>query len=152
MQLSRFTDYSLRVLLYTATHKDRLITLSEVSDFYDISLEHLRKVVHAMSRSGDLKTYRGKRGGFTLGRSTDQINVGAIVSQSEKQGDLIDCTGQQCKLNGHCSLQPILWEAKEAFIGVLEQYTLADLLNHKPMRDILIATDSRPLELTECLE
>jgi Rrf2 family nitric oxide-sensitive transcriptional repressor len=141
MQLSRFTDYSLRVLLYTAVHSDRLTTLAEVADFFDVSLEHLRKVVHAMSKSGDLKTYRGKHGGFTLGKPADEINIGKIIAQSEKQGNLIDCSGQHCRLDGQCSLQPILWEAKQAFMSVLERYTLADLLDHPEMRQTLIATD-----------
>jgi Rrf2 family nitric oxide-sensitive transcriptional repressor len=60
MRLSRFSDYAVRVLIYSAMQPERLVTLQEMSDFYGISLAHLRKVVHKLGKLGYLKTARGK--------------------------------------------------------------------------------------------
>ncbi|MCV6587507.1 MAG: Rrf2 family transcriptional regulator [Marinobacterium sp.] len=140
MQLSRFTDYSLRVLFYAATHTDRLCTLAEIAGYYDISIEHLRKVVHALARSGHLQTYRGKNGGIRLKMDPANINIGKIIAQTEGVTPLINCTAQQCCLTGICSLEQALAEAQNAFMTVLEKYTLADLLRHPQMTHQLIGS------------
>lgn len=140
MQLSRFTDYTLRVLFYVAVNNDRLTTLSEIAGFYEISVEHLRKVVHALSKSGYLDTYRGKKGGIKLAKAPEEINLGAVVSQSEGISPLVDCGGQACKLTGFCTLQQVFGEAQQAFMETLQRYTLADMLSNEAMRASLITT------------
>lgn len=138
MQLSRFTDYSLRVLLFVATNNDRRCQLTEIAAFYQISTEHLRKVVHALSKSGHLKTYRGKNGGITLGLQPNDINIGDIVEQSESDQPIINCATPVCILAGHCTLQPVILEAKQTFMDVLRRYTLADLLSNSELKRHLI--------------
>ncbi|MFB9887271.1 RrF2 family transcriptional regulator [Balneatrix alpica] len=144
MQLSRFTDYSLRVLFYVGTHNDRLTTLAEIADFYQISLEHLRKVVHNLSKAGYLATYRGKNGGIRLARPAQEINIGDVILASEGRTPLVDCAKQDCCLTYSCSLQPVLAKAQEAFISTLRQYTLASLLSTPAMQQELIRL--HPLE------
>lgn len=141
MQLSRFTDYSLRVLFYVAMNPDKLATLSEIAHFYDISLEHLRKVVHALGKSGHLETYRGKKGGIRLALAPEAINLGALIAQTEGTSPLVDCHRSPCRLASNCSLQSVLAEAQRAFFDSLSQYTLADLLSNQPMRERLIAVE-----------
>lgn len=141
MQLSRFTDYTLRVLFYTAVNNDRLTTLAEIAGFYEISIEHLRKVVHALSKSGYLKTFRGKNGGIRLAVSPEQINLGDVVAQSEGTKPLIDCIGQDCKLTGLCTLQSVFHEAQQAFMETLRKYTLAQMLDSPQLQSQLITTD-----------
>ena len=120
MQLSRFTDYTLRVLFYVASNNDRLVTLSEIAAYYEISVEHLRKVVHALSKTGYLDTYRGKNGGIKLAKPASEINLATIVTQAEGNEPLINCSQQKCCLTGFCSLQGVLAQAQKAFIAVLE--------------------------------
>ncbi|WP_027856059.1 RrF2 family transcriptional regulator [Marinobacterium jannaschii] len=141
MQLSRFTDYTLRVLFFAATNNDRLTTLSEIAAFYEISVEHLRKVVHALSKSGHLQTFRGKNGGIRLALPPEEINIGDVVAQSEGIAPLINCAEQSCRLTGFCSLQHALGRAQAAFMDVLREYTLAQLLSSPAMQQQLISTD-----------
>ena len=140
MQLSRFTDYTLRVLFYVATNDDRLVTLAEIAEYYGISIEHLRKVVHALAKSGYLATYRGKKGGIKLAKSTAEMNLAKIVSQTEGTQPLINCAQQKCRLTALCSLQTALAAAQKAFMQELERYTLEDLLNNDVMRSELISS------------
>ena len=139
MQLSRFTDYTLRVLFYVAIHNDRLSTLNEIADFYGISVEHLRKVVHALSKSGYLKTFRGKHGGIRLNLAPEAINIGQVVLQAEGAEPLIDCAGLDCTLTGVCNLQKTLAEAQSAFMAVLNRHSLADMLDNPAMQQRLIS-------------
>ncbi|MGD9859184.1 MAG: Rrf2 family transcriptional regulator [Marinobacterium sp.] len=140
MQLSRFSDYTLRVLFYAATHTDRLSTLSEIAGFYDISIEHLRKVVHALGKRGYLNTYRGKKGGVCLARPPEEINIGQVVADSEGTAPLVDCNSQPCRLAGQCTLQNALARAQQAFFDTLKEYTLADLLRNESMQARLIVS------------
>lgn len=139
MQLSRFTDYTLRVLFYVASNSDRLVTLSEIASHFEISVEHLRKVVHALSKSGYLATYRGKNGGITLAKQPQEINLATIVMQAEGDNPLINCAEQMCCLTGFCSLQGVLVQAQDAFISVLKNYTLDQLLENPLMQKNLIS-------------
>lgn len=140
MQFSRFTDYSLRVLFYVATHNDRLTTLSEIASFYGISVEHLRKVVHHLSKSGYLQTFRGKNGGIRLAHTPEEINIGEVVIQTEGDTPMVDCFAQDCRLTPCCTLQGMFKEAQEAFYAVLKRYTLAQALNNPTLRSQLIVT------------
>ena len=137
MQLSRFSDYSLRVLFFVAVNDGRLANLAEIAEFYGISLEHLRKVVHNLGKQGYLKTYRGKKGGFCLARPASEINLGELVATTEGRAPLIDCASQPCRLDRHCHLQAVLVEAQAAFFRVLEQYTLADLIADRQMQQLI---------------
>lgn len=141
MQLSRFTDYTLRVLFYTAVNNDRLTTLAEIAGFYEISIEHLRKVVHALSKSGYLQTFRGKNGGIRLAVAPEEINLGDVIAQSEGTNPLVDCMGQDCKLTGFCTLQSVFHEAQQAFMDTLRKYTLAQMLDNPQLQNQLITTD-----------
>ncbi|MGH8275818.1 MAG: Rrf2 family transcriptional regulator, partial [Steroidobacteraceae bacterium] len=73
MQLTRFTDYALRVLLFVGKQDGRMCTMGEIAAFYRISPEHLRKVVHRMAKLGYLSSTRGRGGGLTLGREPARI-------------------------------------------------------------------------------
>ena len=108
MRLSRFADYAVRVLIYSAMHPSRLVNLQELSDFYGISLAHLRKVVHKLGRLGYLKTARGKGGGLQLQRAVEEINIGAVVAELEGREPLLDCSGLSCVARPACGLPRVL--------------------------------------------
>jgi Rrf2 family nitric oxide-sensitive transcriptional repressor len=132
MQLSRFTDYSLRVLLYVAINDGRRSTLHEIAEFYPISVEHLRKVVHELSRSGYINTYQGKNGGMDLAKAPRSIAIGEVIKHFEGHSSFIDCDRLSCKLASVCTLKSVLMVGQEALYDKLNEYSLADLLESKP--------------------
>ncbi len=140
MQLSRFTDYSIRVLLYAAVNNQKLTTMSEISSFYQISMEHLRKVIHNLAKAEYIKTYRGKKGGFELLKSPDAISLGDLIALTEGVKPLIDCQSQQCCLDPFCTLKKVLNEAQQAFVYSLNNYSLKDLIDNPKMQSQLIST------------
>jgi Rrf2 family nitric oxide-sensitive transcriptional repressor len=135
MQLTTFSDYSLRVLMYLGLHGERLATIGEVARAYGVSENHLVKVVHHLAQRGYIETTRGKGGGMRLARPPDRINVGEVVRGTEENLTLVECFDRatsDCRIEPACVLKGILHRAVDAFFAALERYTLADLLVTKP--------------------
>lgn len=142
MQLTAYTDYSLRVLIYLGLHPDRLATISEIADAYRISRNHLLKVVHHLGQIGAIQTFRGKSGGIRLATEPEHLNIGAIVRQTEPHLDLLECFNiakDTCPITPACALKSILDQAKRSFLAVLDQYTLADVLKNRERLSELMA-------------
>lgn len=134
MQLTRYTDYSLRVLIYLAVHQEELATIEEISDAYGISKAHLMKVVHQLGRAGYLETVRGRGGGIRLARPPENIRVGEVVRHTEESMALVECFDPQtsrCRIEPACELRAALKKAIEAFLGTLDDYTVADLVGRR---------------------
>ena len=128
MQLSKFTDYSVRVLIYLATlEKDELTQISEVSEIYQISRNHLVKVVYKLGQIGLIETLRGKNGGFRLNADPKDLRVGALIRELEPL-EILNCSPLACNISGFCALSKYLVDAKERFLEELDQYTIADLV------------------------
>ena len=126
MQLTRYTDYSIRVLTHLSSFPDRLCCIADIAQAYQISHSHLMKVVQDLGRCGYLETVRGRNGGIRLGRPAAQINLGALVRHTEKHFDLVDCPS--CLIAPACQVTNVFAQATRAFLAVLDQYTLADML------------------------
>ena len=134
MQLTRLTDYGLRVLLFVGKQHDRVCTMREIARYHGLSQEHLRKVVHKLAILGYLNTSRGRNGGIMLGRDPAGIRIGDVVLALEADLSIVDCQALGCVLQGGCSLKTALDDAKRAFIATLNDVTLADLLSDSGMR------------------
>lgn len=130
MHITRYTDYSLRVLMYVALKGNEISTIREIADSYDISKNHLMKVVQELNTKGYLIALRGKNGGLRLNGRPEDINIGVLVRDTEQDLALVDCFmgGKGCVITPACHLKLVFAEALEAFFKVLDQYTLADLL------------------------
>lgn len=131
MQLTRYSDLSLRVLIYLAVRREGLATIDELASAYGISRAHLTKVVHQLGRGGFLETVRGRGGGFRLAREPEDIRVGEVIRYSEDKLDLVECfdpVRNRCCIAPACGLRGVLEEALGAFLETLDRYTLADLV------------------------
>lgn len=131
MRLTRYSDYSLRVLMYLGVRPGELATIDEISTAYGISKAHLMKVVHELGRAGYVETVRGRGGGLRLVQSLDAIRVGDVVRHTEGTMDLVECfdpATNTCRIESACSLRGVLEEALGAFLTTLDGYTLADLV------------------------
>jgi len=133
MQLTRFTDYSLRVLVFLGAYPDRLCTISETAEAYGISGNHLMKVVNRLSSGGYIETVRGKGGGMRLSRAPKMINIGEVVRHMEDRFDILECFNdkhQDCPLLPACTLKSVLVDAHRNFMATLDRYTLQDVLEN----------------------
>lgn len=147
MQLTTFSDYALRVLVYLALQPDRLATIAEIAESYKISENHLMKVVHHLAQEGHVETLRGKGGGLRLARKPEEIGIGQVIRGAEGGSGLLDCIGAKeviCCIQPSCRLIAILSEASAGMYAVLDKYTLADLLKPKGKLEKLLDTCAGP--------
>ncbi|TAN73067.1 MAG: Rrf2 family transcriptional regulator [Gallionella sp.] len=131
MQLTRFTDYSLRALMYLGERLDHLVTIREIAEAHDISENHLMKIVHKLAMLGYIETVRGKGGGMRLARPAGMINLGDVVRNTEESLDIAECFeagNSSCTLLSTCILKSILADAKKNFFATLDLYQLSDLI------------------------
>lgn len=145
MRLTTFTDYTIRVLICMGLQPGRLTTVAELAQRYDISRNHLTKVIHYLGQQGYIETIRGKGGGIRLAKEAKSINLGTLVRDTEKSSVLAECFSKescQCRILPACRLTGILREAQEAFYRVLDKYTLSDLLIKRVELEHLLAINA----------
>ena len=132
MRLTRHTDYALRLLMLLAAEPDAIHTIEETARRYRVSRNHLMKVAQTLIKAGFVAGARGRGGGLSLPRPAAAINLGAVVRATEENLDLVECFDKDsntCVLAPACGLRAPLQEALRAFLGVLDQYSLADLVS-----------------------
>lgn len=134
MQLSSFTDYTLRVLLHLAAAQDQKLTTRQITEAQNVKFNHLAKVTQWLVREGYASSTRGRAGGLMLLRDPSTITVGEIVRALEKQDGLVECMqadGGNCILSPICELKGTLNKAQEAFYATLDKQTIAALVDKK---------------------
>ncbi|MGA1805480.1 RrF2 family transcriptional regulator [Rhizobium sp. HT1-10] len=142
MRLTVYSDYALRLMMYLGLNTEKLSTISEIADAYQISKAHLMKITHELGQKGLLDTVRGRQGGMRLGRASETITVGEIVRACEPDFALVPCFEKSstivCAIQPACVLKRALAAAASAFLATLDEYTLADLVQPKmPLRELL---------------
>jgi Rrf2 family nitric oxide-sensitive transcriptional repressor len=129
VQLTSYTDYSLRLLIYLMQRPHQVVSTREIAEFYGVSLHHLTKVAKQLTRAGWLVSVRGGNGGLRLAEHTADTKIGDIVRLTENQ-PLVECFDirrNTCKISRACRLKGVLYQARSAFFGVLDAYTVRDL-------------------------
>ncbi|MBN3802359.1 Rrf2 family transcriptional regulator [Paraburkholderia sp. Ac-20336] len=130
MKLTDYTDYSLRVLIYVAVHPDEPVTIQQISDAFSIPKNHLVKIVQNLGQKGYLLTMRGRSGGIRLGRPAVDINLKEVVCATEPDFGMVECfrDGNRCVITRVCGLRGVLHRALQAYLDVLDGYSLQDLV------------------------
>ena len=129
MQLTKQTDFAFRILIYLGQlPPGEKAQIQQICNFYDISSNHISKVVVKLAKLGYINAYRGKGGGVELGMSPENINLADVVKAFESSLQPVNCDVPLCRINGHCELKGILFASMQAFMSELGRHTLADLL------------------------
>ena len=135
MRLSEYTDYTLRVLMYCARHRERLVTINELAEQHGLSKGHLMKVVNDLARQGLIETTRGRGGGLRLSKEPGTIRIGAVLRASETDFRLVECfdaSTNVCTLTPNCRLKHLFDAALRGYFQALDSATLADLTSGRP--------------------
>lgn len=148
MNLTVQSDYAFRTLMYLAVQEPKISTIQEISEHYGISRGHLMVLVHRLGGLGFLENTRGRGGGIRLARPSSEIRLDEIVRATEPGFELVECyrgDSNQCLITKPCRLRGILDEAMEAWLGVLNKYSLADLVVRNTAL-VHLLRDPRPAE------
>jgi Rrf2 family nitric oxide-sensitive transcriptional repressor len=133
MRLTRFTDYSLRVLIHLGQNNQDRVTINQISETYDISKNHLMKVVSNLTRLKFVSAQRGPGGGIQLNRLPKDINLDDVILNTEKHchdSDTAVSAGQH-GISAETRLKELLQNAMKAYFDTLGRFTLADVLDPK---------------------
>lgn len=147
MQLTQFSDYSLRLTIYLAAHPGRLVSVEEVSRAYGISRHHLVKVVQMLTDLSVVQTQRGRGGGMRLAKPPSEINIGWLIRETEPHLDLVECfdpATNTCPIASACGLKGILHRAKQAFLDVLDGYSVDQMVTRRTDLIALLAAALGP--------
>ncbi|PKP73134.1 MAG: Rrf2 family transcriptional regulator [Alphaproteobacteria bacterium HGW-Alphaproteobacteria-6] len=141
MQLSAFSDYALRSLMFLAVAGDRPVPAREIAARHGLSFDHVAKIAQFLAREGFVVATRGRSGGLRLARPPEEIVIGDVIRRSEAGSGPAECLRGgpvSCVLAPVCGMTPILAEAQEAFFAALDRRTLAEALpRHAPVRRVL---------------
>ncbi|MGB1467016.1 MAG: RrF2 family transcriptional regulator [Alcanivorax nanhaiticus] len=132
MQLTTHTDYALRTLICLSLQPDNApMTVQEIARRYSISANHIAKVAQTLTQLGYINSLRGRGGGLVMARVPDNINLGTLVRETENL-KLLDCFGEasQCSIEPACKLKNMFMQAQQAFLKVLDDYTLTDVIRN----------------------
>lgn len=133
MQLSKFSDYSFRALIYLAQHNNTLNTIENMASDLKISQNHLKKIIHKLSKGQFIKTFRGREGGIKLAKKPKDIGLADVLLYTEINTDFVECLKHnskhtECPYQINCNLKSIIHKAKDAFMQEFQKYSLQDLL------------------------
>jgi Rrf2 family nitric oxide-sensitive transcriptional repressor len=147
MRLTSYTDYALRTLMFLALNRDRLVTIGDIAESHKIAKNHLTKVVHHLGTLGFVETVRGRSGGMRLGREPADIRIGDVVRQTESDfymASCFDANAPGCIYAAGCEMRGALARATIAFLEVLDQITLEQMVARDPQ---LAVEGIKPIQL-----
>jgi Rrf2 family nitric oxide-sensitive transcriptional repressor len=137
MQLTKQTDYAFRVLIYLGSkNKDDITTIKAISDSFDISKNHLMKVVQKLVNHGFIQSIRGPNGGIKLGKDKKEINLRQVIELMEVTLKPVNCDVPACRIQQSCELRKFLDQAQTKYLEYTEQFTLEDLITQPVRNDI----------------
>ncbi len=132
MRLTKSTGHAIRILIDCAGADDRLLKAAELSERLQITQQNVFKIVNLLAREGLIEAVRGRNGGVRLARPADQIRIGDVVRATEiTHVEVADCAPVR-KQKSRSGVNEILDDALGAFIDVLDQHTLADMVRSPP--------------------
>lgn len=147
MNITRFSDFTLRVLIYLGVNEGKKSTADEIATAYDISFHHVAKAAQWLAREGYVKSERGRLGGMTLNKPINDINIGKVLKATEAgtSAGLVDCmraSGEICCIAPACGLKSALADAQAAFYRELDKFSLADVMTKKSMLSALLIEEA----------
>lgn len=145
MRLNMQSDYALRMLMYLAVNAQRACTIEEIATRYGISRNHLMKVSQALGCIGLVKATRGRSGGLRLATGAASTSLGDVVRRVEADFALVECFAGRsgaCLVTPACRLKGVLAEALDAFLAVLDRYTIEDLVAANPRLQTLLSHET----------
>jgi len=138
MQLNKFTDIGLRVLMYLSQSRfGQQVTIDEIATTFDLPRNHLIKVITRLNKLGWIKATRGRNGGLELNPESLNLRIGNILRELENTTELINCEKPVCQFHGNCLLKDALQTGLESFYTHMNQHRLLDIVNNNTKDKII---------------
>jgi Rrf2 family protein len=129
MNFSKTTSYSLNILSYMATNEENHMSAALLHEKLKIPYPYLRQILTNLSKSGFIKSTRGRSGGYTFSKEKERIFLADIIGATEGLESLNRCIlgFRECPFNNVCQMHPIWESTRSNVIKVLKETSLADI-------------------------
>jgi Rrf2 family nitric oxide-sensitive transcriptional repressor len=128
MRLTKSTGHAIRILIDCARAGDGLIKVAELSERLEITQQNVFKIVNLLARARLIEAMRGRNGGVRLARAAHLVRISDVVRATEVTRIAIEEGGASGPRSRGHGVNQVLDDAFEAFIDVLDRYTIADML------------------------
>ena len=131
LQITRQTEYAIRGLQDLARRQSGdPVQLKSIAKACDVSEAFLAKIFQMLSQENIVKSHRGVKGGFSLGREMNEITMLEIVEVCEGGIALNHCLRKvdPCKNRDDCDISKAWRKAQNALIAALKETSLADIV------------------------
>ncbi|MGM0604019.1 MAG: RrF2 family transcriptional regulator [Bacillota bacterium] len=130
MKTTRKTDYAVHALMILAKNKKEELSVKELADLENVSSSYLAKVMQKLSAAGIVSSAEGKRGGYTLSRDAEEINLAQIMKLFEAEENVFECVDEihGCKIKDRCKIHRVFAQAYQKMLTELEQITINDII------------------------
>ncbi|MFD2741168.1 RrF2 family transcriptional regulator [Sulfitobacter aestuarii] len=149
MQLDKFSDYALRILITLAVRAPDRVATSEIAALFRISENHLSKIATQLAREGFVRSERGRNGGLTLRQPAETISIGAVLRALKREAPVAECFGgnKTCLILPVCGLRGPLAEAQEAFFATLDSFSVADVMGQQNDLTALLGNEASEIDV-----
>ena len=137
MRLSKKGEYALRSLINLGIAAEvgrALVQVSELADSEHLPVKFLEQIMQELKEAGLVASARGKFGGYRLAKPANKIPIGVVVRLIDGPLAPIGCVSQSayekctCPDETHCGLRMLMLDVRNAIAGILDRYTLADVV------------------------
>ncbi|OGF58717.1 MAG: hypothetical protein A2Y62_13075 [Candidatus Fischerbacteria bacterium RBG_13_37_8] len=136
MKLSKSGEYALRALIFLALrynkNKDAIVKIQEISLGERIPKKFLESILLKLKKAGILKSSRGTGGGYSLNKAPEEITLAQVIRIIDGPLAPLGCASVTahvyCPEEKNCGLQKVMKDVRNAISGILDHYTLHDVL------------------------
>lgn len=137
MKLSKKGEYALRSLINLGIAAEvgrSLVQVAELAESEQLPIKFLEQIMQALKAAGFVESVRGKFGGYRLAKPAGKITIGEVVRIIDGPLAPIGCVSQTayekctCPDEAHCGLRMLMLDVRNAIAGILDRYTLADVV------------------------
>ncbi len=125
IELSEATAIAIHAMIYIANRKDEIISLKEISEHFDISPNHLSKVLQRLVKAGYLISVKGPKGGFQICSGKEEATLIDIYEVIEGKFIAKNCLFASKKINSCCCImKPLLISINNTFIDFMSNHKI----------------------------
>lgn len=133
MKISTKGRYALRLMLDLAINNTgEPVRIKDIAERQEISDKYLEQIISVLNKAGYVKSLRGPQGGYRLSKDPKEYTVGMILRLTEGSLAPVACLEDEvneCPRQDECATLNLWEKLYDAIKGVVDQYTLADLVD-----------------------
>ena len=141
-RLSHTTGYAILALGFVGSRPDQWVQAQDIAAHTGLPKPYLSKILHALGKSGLLKTKRGYRGGVRLTRPADAVSLHDVAAAVTRPDERPQCIlgMKECSEEKSCPMHAFWKQMRSQFAQQLTQLTLAQVANYQASVGVKFST------------